>query len=149
MTDLSTPITAMPSLQRRFEGRALRTLLLTTLVWFGALLASVPPICVLYMLITRGGARLGLEVFTELPPTGFETGGGFGNAMGGTFVVVGIAAGIAVPVGILAAVFLAELGPDSKLANASRFAAKMLTGLPSILAGVFAYALVVMTTGTY
>ena len=49
----------------------------------------------------------------------------------------------------MAAVFLAELGPDSKLANASRFAAKMLTGLPSILAGVFAYALVVMTTGTY
>lgn len=69
--------------------------------------------------------------------------------MAGTFVMVGIAAAIAVPVGILAAVFLAELGPDSKLANASRFAAKMLTGLPSILAGVFAYALVVMTTGTY
>ena len=54
-----------------------------------------------------------------------------------------------VAVGIMAAIFLAELGPDSKLANASRFAAKMLTGLPSILAGVFAYALVVMTTGTY
>lgn len=149
MTDLSTPIVAMPSLQRRFEGRALRSLVLTTLVWFGALLAAVPLISVLYMLITRGGARLSLEVFTELPPTGFETGGGFGNAMAGTFVMVGIAAAIAVPVGILAAIFLAELGPDSKLANASRFAAKMLTGLPSILAGVFAYALVVMTTGTY
>jgi phosphate transport system permease protein len=109
----------------------------------------VPLISVLYMLITRGGARLSLEVFTELPPTGFETGGGFGNAMAGTFVMVGIAAAIAVPVGIMAAIFLAELGPDSKLANAARFAAKMLTGLPSILAGVFAYALVVMTTGTY
>ena len=80
MTDLSTPITAMPSLQRRFEGRALRSLVLTTLVWFGALLASVPLISVLYMLITRGGARLSLEVFTELPPTGFETHGGFGFA---------------------------------------------------------------------
>jgi phosphate transport system permease protein len=112
-------------------------------------LASVPLISVLYMLITRGGARLNLEVFTELPPTGFETGGGFGNAMAGTFVMVGIAAAIAVPVGIMAAIFLAELGADSKLANAARFAAKMLTGLPSILAGVFAYALVVMTTGTY
>ena len=109
----------------------------------------MPLVSVLYMLITRGGARLNLEVFTELPPTGFEMGGGFGNAMVGTFVMVGIAAAIAVPVGILAAVFLAELGPDSKLANAARFAARMLTGLPSILAGVFAYALVVMTTGTY
>ncbi|CAM3723515.1 Phosphate transport system permease protein PstA [Pseudomonas reidholzensis] len=149
MTDLTTPVSALPSLQRRFEGRALRSLVLTTLVWLAALVASVPLISVLWMLITRGGARLSLEVFTELPPTGFEMGGGFGNAMAGTFVMVGIAAAIAVPVGILAAVFLAELGPDSKLANASRFAAKMLTGLPSILAGVFAYALVVMTTGTY
>lgn len=149
MTDLTMPAVASTSLQRRFEGRALRSLVLTTLVWCTALLASVPLISVLYMLITRGGARLNLEVFTELPPTGFEMGGGFGNAMAGTFVMVGIAAAIAVPVGILAAVFLSELGPDSKLANAARFAARMLTGLPSILAGVFAYALVVMTTGTY
>lgn len=149
MTNLTTPANALPSLQRKLEGRSLRSLLLTTLAWFAALFASVPLISVLYMLITRGGARLNLEVFTELPPTGFEMGGGFGNAMAGTFVMVGIAAAIAVPVGILAAVFLAELGPDSKLANAARFAAKMLTGLPSILAGVFAYALVVMTTGTY
>ncbi|QKL02249.1 phosphate ABC transporter permease PstA [Pseudomonas sp. NY5710] len=149
MTNLTTPAAALPSLQRRLEGRALRSLVLTILAWLAALLASVPLISVLYMLITRGGARLNLEVFTELPPTGFEMGGGFGNAMAGTFVMVGIAAAIAVPVGILAAVFLAELGPDSKLANTARFAAKMLTGLPSILAGVFAYALVVMTTGTY
>ena len=149
MTNLTTPAAALPSLQRRLEGRALRSLVLTILAWLAALLASVPLISVLYMLIARGGARLNLEVFTELPPTGFEMGGGFGNAMAGTFVMVGIAAAIAVPVGILAAVFLAELGPDSKLANAARFAAKMLTGLPSILAGVFAYALVVMTTGTY
>ncbi|WP_144172470.1 phosphate ABC transporter permease PstA [Pseudomonas sp. Kh13] len=149
MTNLTTPANALPSLQRKLEGRSLRSLVLTTLAWLAALVASVPLISVLYMLITRGGARLNLEVFTELPPTGFEMGGGFGNAMAGTFVMVGIAAAIAVPVGILAAVFLAELGPDSKLANAARFAAKMLTGLPSILAGVFAYALVVMTTGTY
>ncbi|OLU17527.1 MULTISPECIES: phosphate ABC transporter permease PstA [unclassified Pseudomonas] len=149
MTNLTAPPAAMPSLQRRFEGRALRSLVLTGMAWLVALLASVPLLSVLYMLITRGGARLSLEVFTELPPTGFETGGGFGNAMAGTFVMVGIAAAIAVPVGILAAIFLAELGPDSKLANAARFAAKMLTGLPSILAGVFAYALVVVTTGTY
>lgn len=149
MTNLTTRANALPSLQRKLEGRSLRSLVLTTLAWLAALVASVPLISVLYMLITRGGARLNLEVFTELPPTGFEMGGGFGNAMAGTFVMVGIAAAIAVPVGILAAVFLAELGPDSKLANAARFAAKMLTGLPSILAGVFAYALVVMTTGTY
>ena len=149
MSEHSLGADSTHSLQRKFEGRALRSLVLTTLVWLCALVASVPLISVLYMLITRGGARLSLELFTELPPAGFETGGGFGNALAGTFVMVGIAALIAIPVGILAAVFLAELGPGSKLANAARFAAKTLTGLPSILAGVFAYAMVVLTTGTY
>ena len=138
-----------PSLQRKFEGRALRSIALTVLVWFSAVLTSVPLFSVLYMLITRGGARLNMEVFTELPPAGFEMDGGFGNALVGTFFMVGIAALIAIPVGILAAIFLAELGPDSKLATVARFSAKTLTGVPSILAGVFAYAVVVLLTGTY
>ncbi|MBS1227664.1 MAG: phosphate transporter, inner rane subunit PstA [Proteobacteria bacterium] len=146
---MNTPLPAAPSLQHQIEGRALRSILLTSLAWVSALLASVPLISVLYMLITRGGARLNLEVFTELPPAGFELGGGFGNALVGTFVMVIIGAAIAIPVGIMAAIFLAELGPYSRLAALARFAAKTLTGLPSILAGVFAYAMVVLTTGTY
>lgn len=149
MSDQNKSLAAAPSLQRKFEGRAVRSLVLTSVTWAAAILASVPLFSVLYMLITRGGARLNLEVFTELPPAGFEMGGGLGNALVGTFVMVGIAALIAIPIGILAAIFLAELGPQSKLANAARFAAKTLTGLPSILAGVFAYAMVVLTTGTY
>ena len=149
MNNTSSVSMAAPSLQRKFEGRALRSMLLSILVWSSALIASVPLFSVLYMLITRGGARLNLEAFTELPPAGFEMGGGFGNALVGTFFMVGIAAAIAIPIGILAAIFLAELGPGSKLANIARFAAKTLTGLPSILAGVFAYAMVVLTTGTY
>ena len=72
-----------PSLQRKFEGRALRSIALTVLVWFSAVLTSVPLFSVLYMLITRGGARLNMEVFTELPPAGFEMDGGFGNALVG------------------------------------------------------------------
>jgi phosphate transport system permease protein len=149
MSDTNSSVLAAPSLQHRIEGRALRSILLSSLAWGSALLASVPLLSVLYMLITRGGARLNLEIFTELPPAGFEMGGGFGNALVGTFVMVGIGALIAIPVGILSAIFLAELGPHSKLASAARFAAKTLTGLPSILAGVFAYAMVVLTTGTY
>jgi len=64
-------------------------------------------------------------------------------------VMVGLGAIIAIPLGVLAAVFLAELGPTSRLAQAARFATKTLTGLPSVLAGVFAYAAVVLATGTY
>lgn len=139
----------LPNLQRKLEGRALRSMAMSGLAWVCAILASVPLFSVLYMLLTKGGTRLNWEALSELPPAGFEMGGGFGNALLGTFFMVGIAAAIAIPIGILAAVFLAELGPNSKLANTARFAAKTLTGLPSILAGVFAYAMVVLTTGTY
>ncbi len=114
-----------------------------------AVIACIPLFSVLIMLIWRGGSRLSLQLFTELPPTAFEEGGGFGNAIVGTLMMVGIASALSVPFGVLAAVFLAELGPDSKLAEIVRFCAKTLTGLPSILAGVFAYAAVVVLTGTY
>jgi phosphate transport system permease protein len=132
-----------------FERRALTSLLLTIGVWTAAVIAGIPLVSVLWMLIVRGGSRLSLSLFTELPPAGFEMGGGFGNAIVGTVVMVGIAAIISIPVGVLSAVFLAEMGPNSRLAQAARFATKTLTGLPSILAGVFAYAVVVLLTGTY
>jgi len=139
-----------PRLRRSpWEARALRSEILTVGAWIAAIVASVPLFSVLYMLIVRGGSRLSWEVLVELPPAGFEMGGGFGNAIVGTLVMVGLGALISVPVGIAGAVFLAELGPNSSLAGAVRFAAKTLTGLPSILAGVFAYASVVLVTGTY
>jgi phosphate transport system permease protein len=139
-----------PDLSRSFrEPRALRSAFLTAFTWAISLIAAVPLLSVLYMLIVQGGSRLGLELFTELPPAGFEMGGGFGNAILGTLVMVGIATLISVPIGIMAAAYLAELGTTSKLAEAARFLAKVLTGFPSILAGVFAYAAVVLLMGTY
>jgi phosphate transport system permease protein len=101
------------------------------------------------MLIVRGGERLSIALFTELPPAAGMSGGGIGNAILGTLQIVAIATLISVPVGILAAVYLAEFGPQSKTAGAVRFVAKLLTGLPSILAGVFAYTAVVVLTGTF
>jgi phosphate transport system permease protein len=139
-----------PQLQRSWvERRALRSALLSGVAWIAAIIASIPLFSVLYGLIVRGGHRLSLELFTELPPAGFEEGGGFGNAIVGTLVTVTIGALISIPIGILAATFLGELEPDGRVAQAARFCAKTLTGLPSILAGVFAYAVVVLTTGTY
>ena len=139
-----------PSLQRKaFDSRTMGSSVLTVGAWIVALVASIPLFSVLYMLILRGGSRLSLEVLAELPPAGFEMGGGFGNALAGTFVIVGIGAALAIPFGIIAAIFLAELGTNSKLAEVARFATKTLTGLPSILAGVFAYAAVVLVTGSY
>jgi phosphate transport system permease protein len=132
-----------------FDRRALRSGLLTAGAWAAAPVAAIPLVSVLYMLVVRGGARLSLELFTELPPAGFEMGGGFGNAIVGTIVMVGIAGLVSIPVGVLAAVYLAELGPRTRLTRLARFATKTLTGMPSILAGVFAYAMVVLLTGTY
>ena len=131
------------------DRRTLISTLLSVATGVATVIACVPLFSVLIMLIWRGGKRLGIELLTELPPTAFEEGGGFGNAIVGTLVMVGIAALISVPFGVLAAVFLAEFGPESKVALAVRFCAKTLTGLPSILAGVFAYAAVVLLTGTY
>jgi phosphate transport system permease protein len=147
---IAPPATAGAGLERRaLERRALTGLLLSAGIWGAAVAAAIPLVSVLYMLVVRGGSRLTLDVFLELPPAGFEMGGGFGNAIAGTLVMVGLGGLLSIPLGVLTGVFLAELGPDSRLAGIARFANKTLTGMPSILAGVFAYAVVVLTLGTY
>ena len=142
---------ALPSLNRNvFEGRAMKSTFLTFLTWIAAILAAAPLVSVIYMLIVQGGSRLVgwdnlVEALTELPPAGFEMGGGFGNAIVGTLVMVGIASFIAIPIGILGAIYMGVLGPASKLASTARFLAKVLTGFPSIVAGVFVYAIMLVT----
>ncbi len=139
-----------PDLSRNMsDARALRNTVLTTLLWAVAILASVPLFSVLYMLIVRGGRRLGLSLFTELPPAGFMPGGGFGNAILGTVVMVAIATLLSVPFGVMGGVLLGFVGPDSRLGDATRFIAKVLTGFPSILAGVFVYTWIVLAMGSY
>ncbi len=149
LAELPRPI---PQLGRRaFEPRALKSGILTGLTWLTAVLAAVPLISVIYMLLIQGGTRLFgadfAEVLTGLPPAGFEQGGGIGPAIVGTLVMVGIASVLSIPLGILAAIYLGVLDPKSKVATTSRFLAKVLTGFPSILAGVFVYAVLVVRFG--
>lgn len=147
---MALPVPELRDLQRSWRRpRSLASGLLSTLTWLTAIAACVPLFSVLYMLIVRGGARLSWEVLVELPPAAFDTGGGFGNAIVGTGVMVGIAALLSVPAGILVAVYLAEFGRGTRAAGAVRFCVKTLTGMPSILAGVFAYAVIVLATGGY
>ena len=148
LTSTARPAAPSPRLERQlFERRAMKSGFLTALTWSAAILGSVPLFSVIFMLVTQSGARLDFEALTELPPAGFEMGGGFGNAIIGTLVMVAIAALISIPLGVLAAVFLAVLGPVSVTAKVSRFVAKTLTGFPSILAGVFTYAVLVVNFG--
>ncbi|MFZ0961540.1 MAG: phosphate ABC transporter permease PstA [Terriglobia bacterium] len=129
--------------------RTLVNVLLSGLVTCMTLVALVPLFSVIWMLLWRGGKNLTLAFFTQLPPAPLEQGGGFGNAIVGTLMIVVLAALISVPLGILSAVFMAQAPEKDRLATAVRFAAKVLTGFPSILAGVFAYGAIVLTTGGY
>src|SRR5262249_14897868 len=111
------------------------------------LIALVPLFSVVLMLLWRGGQRLTTVLFTQLPPAPMEQGGGFGNAILGTLVMVLIALLLTVPLGLLTAVYLAQA--ESRVAEIVRFCAKVLTGFPSILAGVFAYGAIVLATGKF
>jgi len=128
--------------------RTLVDFMLTALVSIMTLLSLVPLLSVVLMLLWRGGRRLSLQVFTELPPSALEQGGGFGNAIVGTLIVVALAVVATVPIGLLTAVYLAQ-DKGGRLRDIVRFCAKVLTGFPSILAGVFAYGAIVLTTGGY
>jgi phosphate transport system permease protein len=131
------------------EPRTLVNSALTVLAVGLTLFAMFPLFSVLYMLLVKGAALLGPSLFSELTPGAGMEGGGIGNAIVGTLIVVLVATVMALPLGFMAAVYLAEYGDDSKLAVVVRFCGKVLTGLPSILAGVFAYAMVVVTTGSF
>jgi phosphate transport system permease protein len=140
----------LESLERSLrKPRALFSYAMSLLTGTATVAAMVPLISVLYLLIKRGLAGLSWGALTDLPPAAMMTGGGFGNAIIGTIVIVAIATVISVPLGILGAIYIAEFGTDSKLAAAVQFAAKVLTGLPSILAGVFAFGTLVMVTGGF
>jgi phosphate transport system permease protein len=131
------------------NARTLVDSVLTLLAFTASAIALLPLFSVLYMLLARGAPLLSVQLFTQLTPGAGSELGGIGNAILGTLVVVAVASLLALPLGFLAAVYLAEYGGDTKLAVAVRFAGKVLTGMPSILAGVFAYALVVVTTGHF
>jgi phosphate transport system permease protein len=129
--------------------RTLVNYLLSGLVTCMTLLALIPLFSVVWLLLYRGGSKLSLALFTQLPPAPLERGGGFGNAILGTIIIVVLATLLSVPLGVLTAVFMAQASEKNRLATVVRFAAKVLTGFPSILAGVFAYGAVVLTTGGY
>jgi phosphate transport system permease protein len=140
----------LPDLERSLRRpRSLFSYAMSLLTGAMTVAALVPLLSVLYLLVVRGAEQLSWATLTELPPAAMMPGGGFGNAIVGTIVVVAIATALSVPSGILAAIYVSEFGADTRTADAVRFAAKVLTGLPSILAGVFAYAAVVVTTGGF
>lgn len=129
--------------------RALFSWAMSLLAGIATVVALLPLWSVLWMLLVNGREVLSLAAFTTLPPAPMEPGGGFGNAIVGTLVIVMLATLLSAPPGVLAAVYIAEFGPGTGTATVVRFAAKVLTGLPSIIAGVFSFATFVVMTGGF
>ena len=124
--------------------RTLFNNLMNGVIFVCGILALLPLGLVLSYLLIKGFGSLSLELFYELPPAPLDTGGGFGNAIIGTLIMVGIGALISVPIGVAAAVYLTEFS-KGQTARSIRFATNVLSGVPSIIAGVVTYGILVAT----
>lgn len=109
-------------------------------------LAVIPLFSLLYEVIKRGAARFDWAFFTESARGVIGAGGGAEHAIVGTLVITGIAALISVPIGILAAIYLNEYG-TGRLRKAITFFVDVMTGIPSIVAGLFGFALFALFLG--
>jgi len=127
-----------PSLARNVGSRVL-----TVIAGIFSAVAVLPLILVLGYVIVKGGSKISLVLFTELPPPPGLDGGGIANAIVGTIVVTVIAALIAIPVGVGGGIFLAEYSRSGWFAQFIRFGTNVLSGVPSIIAGVFIYGTIV------
>jgi phosphate transport system permease protein len=127
----------------RSRVRTLTDGAVTGLSILATLLVVAPLIAIFTYLIYKGASSLNLAFFTQIPKPVGESGGGMANAILGSGILLGIASVIGVPIGIGGGIYLAEFGRGTKLANAVRFTADVLNGVPSIVMGLAAYALIV------
>ena len=127
-----------PGLKRNVFSRLLT---LTAGLFSG--IAVLPLLLVLGYVLMKGASKISLSLFTELPPSPGLDGGGIGNAIVGTFVVTIIAGLVAIPIGVGGGVYLAEYSRSGVFAQFIRFGTNVLSGIPSIIAGVFIYGTIV------
>ncbi|HVZ83837.1 MAG TPA: phosphate ABC transporter permease PstA [Terracidiphilus sp.] len=128
----------------RSRMRALTDHAVTALSISATVIVVTPLIAIFIYLLIKGGSSLNLAFFTKLPVPVGESGGGMANAIVGSGVLLAIASAIGVPMGIGGGIFLAEFGRGTRFANAVRFTADVLNGVPSIVMGLAIYSLVVV-----
>jgi phosphate transport system permease protein len=133
---------------KRKASRKTSNAVMLALTGILTLLALVPLFWIIGYVVVRGGKSLNLDFFTQLPrPMGME-GGGVLHAIEGTIIISLLASVIAIPPGVLAA-FYAARNPNTPLGVALRFSTDVLSGVPSIVVGLFGYALIVKPQGHY
>src|SRR5215831_16962917 len=139
----TTPTTAVPpdlrtsaiSGRRRATDVIMRGLMVAAIV-----IAAVPLGLVVYYTVSKGLPMISWDFFTQrIPRQQTTVGGGMGPAIIGTLLITGVAALIAIPLGVLGAIYLNEYGKQSPLARTIRTMADVMTGVPSIVMGLFIY----------
>jgi phosphate transport system permease protein len=123
--------------------RRLRDRVMSLMTAAAALAVIFPLLLILGFLLYQGATALNVDFFTHLPKPVGEPGGGMANAIVGTIILVALAGALGLPLGILAGVYLSE-SRDRRLPWLMRFLADVLNGVPSIVIGIFAYAVVVL-----
>jgi phosphate transport system permease protein len=113
-------------------------------VFICAGLAVLPLLALLGYVLMRGFSSLNFDFFTHLPTPVGETGGGMANAIAGTFMIVGLASLISLPIGLMGGIWLAEWG-HGKRGFIIRYAVDVMSGFPTIVFGIFSYILIVLT----
>lgn len=131
------------SVLRRAKRRKARSFVMTFLVGVASGLAVMPLFFVFIFVLKNGFPAFDWNFFTSLPAPMGQTGGGMANALLGSIIMVAAASLIAIPLGVLVGVLLAEYTLD-QFPKVVRFAVDLLIGMPSIVIGLFAYALIVM-----
>ena len=101
---------------------------------------------ILFVLFKNGLSALDWNMFTQSTPAPGSEGGGLANAIVGSLMIVGLATFLSTPIGILAGIYLAEYGDRSKIAQVTRFVTDIMLSAPSIVVGLFVYALIVAQT---
>jgi phosphate transport system permease protein len=139
-----------PAFSLRAQGRSRRRLLVNRGAEGVATLAAFGAVAVLGVVVVsvlaHGIPALNLDFFTKNQVTFGESGGGVANALVGTVIMVVLATAMALPVGILVAIYVAELAPRAA-ARSVRLALDVLNGVPSVVIGIFVYALLVLGSG--
>ena len=110
---------------------------LTVLIW------------ILYILFSNGFAAVDLNLFTQDTPAPGTEGGGLRNAIVGSLMIVALTVLVSTPVGVLAGIYLTEFGDESKTAELTRFVTDIMLSAPSIVLGLFVYAIAVSTVGNF
>ncbi|QCX26442.1 phosphate ABC transporter permease PstA [Nocardioides jishulii] len=128
-------------------GRRAKDRVATHVMWTAFVLAMLPLVTLLWQVISNGLPALSAEFFTYSMRNVVGEGGGIYHAIMGTLIVTAWATLISVPIGVLAAIYLVEYGQGSRLARWITFLVDVMTGIPSIVAGLFAYALFVLIFG--